>query len=151
MPKINFAGVPEPKAWKPAPSGEYILELVEAVDGITKNGPNKGDPNTALKFEIVDCEGDLEEYNGRSIYSYATYGENGLPILKSMLRAFGAEVSDDEGAEDLEWDWDDLLGQKLRARVRAVGPRRDPNDNSKEYPPKNVIQKFLYDGMSEDD
>lgn len=151
MPKINFAGVPEPKEWKPAPSGEYILELVEATDGVTKSGPNKGDDNTALKFEIVDCEGDLEEYNGRTIYAYATYGEKSLPVVKSMLRAFGAEVSDEEGAEDLEWDWDDLLGRKLRAKIRSVGASRDKNDPSKEYPPKNVIQKYLYDGMPEDD
>jgi hypothetical protein len=149
--KINFAGVPEPKKWTPAPSGEYVLELVEATDGITKSGPNAGAENTALKFEIVDCEGDLEEYNGRTLYAYATYGEGGLPVVKSMLRAFGAEVSDEEGAEDLEWDWDELLGQKLRAKIRSVGARRDKDDPSKEYGPRNVIQKYLYDGMEDDD
>lgn len=146
MPKINFAGVGEPEEWTPAPSGEYILELIEAEDGEIQSGQNAGQPKSSLRFEIVDCEGELEKYNGRQIYYTATYGDRALPIVKQMLRAFGAEVPDEESAEDLEWDWDDLLGRKLKARLRSVPKTPDKNDPSRHYPAKNAITRFLIDG-----
>jgi hypothetical protein len=148
VPKIDFAGVGEPEEWTPAPSGEYVLQLIEAEDGEIQSGPNKGNEKSSLKFEIVDCEGELEKFNGRQVYYTATYGEKALPVVKSMLRAFGAKVPDEEGAEPLEWDWDELIGQKLRARLRSVGARKDKNDPTREYPPKNEISRFL---LSEDD
>lgn len=144
MPSIDFAGVGEPEQWTPAPSGDYILELVDAEDGAIQSGPNKGNDKSSLKFEIVDCEGDLEKYNGRTIYYTATYGEKALPMVRKMLQAFGAEVP--EGS--LDWDWDDLLGKKVMAKLRSVGARKDKNDPSKEYGPKNEIVRFL---VNEDD
>ena len=149
MPKHNFAGVGEPEEWTPAPSGEYTLELIDAEDGVIQSGKNAGQDKSSLKFEIVDCEGELEKFNGRQIYYTATYGEKSLPVIKQMLRAFGAEVPDEEGAEDLEWDWDELIGQTVKAKVRSVGARRDKNDPSKEYPPKNEISRFLVDDSDE--
>lgn len=145
MPRIGFAGVGEPEEWTPAPTGEYILELLEAEDTVTKGGKNPGSPMSKLKFEIVDCEGDLEKYNGRTVYFNALYDEKSLPVTKAMLRAFGAEVDDSDNAEELEWEWDDLMGRKLRAKLRSVGARKDKNDPSKEYGPKNEISRFLTD------
>lgn len=149
MPKIGFANVGEPEEWTPAPTGDYILELVSAEDGTIQSGENKGNPKSSLKFEIVDCEGELEKYNGRTIFYTATYGEKALPVVKKMLRAFGAEVDDSENAEDLEWEWDDLIGQKLRVKLRSVPPRKDPRDNTREYPAKNEISRFIVEGDEE--
>jgi len=151
MPKINFAGVEDQKEFKPAPSGDYILELVDAEDGIIQSGENKGADKTTLQWEIVDCEGELEQYNGRRIYDNVSYSEKALPRLKTMLKAFGAEVDDSEGAEELEFEWDDLLGQKLRAKIRSVGKQRDKNDPSKEYPPKNTIVRFLVPNQDDEE
>jgi hypothetical protein len=148
MPEVDFAGVPDQKEWKPAPSGDYVLELVDAEEGGTiKSGPNKGQPLDKLQFEIVDCVGDLEEFNGRRIYENATYGEKALPRLKTMLKAFGVQ-----GVEDgpLSFEWDELLGQKLRAKIRSVGPQRDKNDSSIEYPAKNVITRYLVEKDEEE-
>jgi hypothetical protein len=151
MPEIKFAGVPDQKAFKPAPSGDYILELVDAEDGTIQSGPNKGDEKTTLQFEITDAEGELEEFNGRRIYDNVSYSEKALPRLKTMLKAFGADVPDDDSAEPLKWEWDDLIGKKLLAKVRAVGKQRDKNDPAKEYPPKNSIVRFLVSGAEDDD
>jgi hypothetical protein len=151
MPEIKFAGVPDQKAFKPAPSGDYILELVDAEDGTIQSGPNKGDEKTTLQFEITDAEGELEEFNGRRIYDNVSYSEKALPRLKTMLKAFGADVPDDDSAEPLKWEWDDLIGKKLLAKVRAVGKQRDKNDPAKEYPPKNSIVRFLVSGVEDDD
>lgn len=146
MPKIGFASVPDVKEFKPAPSGDYVLELVDAEDGEIQSGPNAGQPKSSLQFEIVDCEGELEEFNGRRIYDTVTYGEKALPRVKSMLKAFGVEVDDSEDADEMDFEWDELLGQKLMAKVRSVGKQRDKNDPSKEYAPKNTITRFLIPG-----
>lgn len=147
MPEIDFSGVGEPKEWKPAPSGDYILELVDAQEGLTiGSGPNVGKTRDSLQFEIVDCEGDLEEYNGRRIYHNATYTKEGLPKVKQMLRAFGVQVDDSEGAEPLKFAWDELLGQRLMANIRSVGKQRDRDDPTKEYLPKNNIVRFIVPG-----
>lgn len=150
MPKITFAGVPDQKEFQPAPAGDYVLELVDAEDGEIQSGPNKGNAKTTLQFEIVDAEGELEQYNGRRIYENVTYGEKALPRLKSMLKAFGAEVDDSENAEELDFEWDALLGKKLMAKVRSVPKTRDKNDSSKEYPPKNAIVRYLIPGSEEE-
>lgn len=150
MPEISFAGVDDQKEWKPAPSGDYILELVDAEEGTIQSGTNQGQPKTTLQWEIVDCTDDLEEFNGRRIYDNVTYGEKALPRLKTMLKAFGAEVDDSPDAKPLSFEWDELLGQKLMAKIRSVGKSRDRNDHSIEYPPKNVIVRFLIPGDSEE-
>lgn len=150
MPKINFAGVEDQKEFVPAPSGDYILELVDAEDGIIQSGENAGNEKTTLQWEIVDCVGELEQYNGRRIYDNVSYSEKTLPRLKTMLKAFGAEVPDGDDAEDVDFEWDDLLGQKLMAKIRSVGKQRDKNDPSKEYPPKNQIVRFLVPRESEE-
>lgn len=150
MPKINFAGVEDQKEFQPAPAGDYILELVDAQDGTIQSGENKGNDKSTLQFEITDCEGELEQFNGRRIYENVTYGEKALPRLKSMLKAFGAEVDDSDDAGDLEFEWDDLLGKKLMAKIRSVPKTRDKNDPSKEYPAKNAIVRYLIPGDSEE-
>jgi hypothetical protein len=137
---INFAGVGEPEEWTPAPSGEYILELVDAEDTVTKGGKAPGSPMSKLKFEIVDCEGDLEKYNGRTVYFNALYDENSLPVTKKMLQAFGIEIDEDK---PMDWDWDQILGLRLNVKLRSVGARKDKNDPTREYPPKNEISRFL--------
>ena len=139
MPKIDFTDVGEPEEWTPAPTGDYTLQLIDTVDGETKSGDNKGNPNTQLKFEIVDCEGELEKYNGRTIYNYATYGEKGLPVLKKMLRAFGVDTEDGE----LEWDWEELIGLKIRARLRSVPSRPKQGSPGEFWPAKNEISRFI--------
>lgn len=146
MPRIGFAGVGEPEEWTPAPTGEYIVELISAEDGTIQNGENKGQPKSNLKFEIVDCEGDLEKYNGRTVYNTVTYSEKALPVVKQMLRAFGANVDDSEGADEMDWEWDELLGLKVRVKLRSVPARKDKNDPTREYPAKNEIAKWLVDG-----
>ena len=150
MPKINFAGVEDQKEFQPAPSGDYILELVDYEDGTVQSGPNAGSDKTTLQWEIVDCEGDLEKYNGRRIYDNVSYTEKALPRLKTMLKAFGAEIPDGDNADDVDFEWDDLLGQKLMAKVRSVGAQRDKSDPSKEYPPKNTIVRFLVSDAEND-
>ena len=150
MPSINFAGVEDQKAFKPAPAGEYTLELVDAQDGTVQSGENKGAEKTSLQFEIVEAEGELEQYNGRRIYENATYGEKALPRIKSMLKAFGADVPDDDSAEPLEWEWEDLLGKRLRARIRSVPAQKDKNDPTKEYPAKNAVVRYLFAGSEEE-
>lgn len=139
MPSIDFTDVGEPEEWTPAPTGEYILELLEAEETVTKGGQNPGTPMSKLKFEIVDCEGDLEKYNGRIVWHNSVENEKALPVIKQMLRAFGAEVPDGQ----LEWDWDELIGTKVKVKLRSVPARKDKNDPSREYPPKNEIQRFL--------
>lgn len=142
MPEIDFTGVPEPEEWTPAPAGDYILELVEAEDTVTKGGKKPGSPMSKLKFEIVDCDGELEKYNGRTVWFNALYDEKSLPVTKKMLKAFGAEIKD---GEPMKWDWDELLGLKLKVNLKSVGPQRDKNDPSKEYSAKNEIRRFLVD------
>lgn len=151
MPAIKFAGVPDQKAFKPAPSGDYVLELVDAEDGTVQSGENKGADKTTLQWEIVDAEGELEEFNGRRIYDNVSYSEKALPRLKTLLKAIGAEVDDSEDAEELEFEWDALIGRKVLAKVRSVGKQRDRNDPSKEYPPKNTITRFLVPGADEEE
>jgi hypothetical protein len=144
MPEIDFSGVGDQKVWRPAPTGDYILELVDVEEGGTiASGPNAGQPRDTLQFEIVDCEGELEEFNGRRIYENATYTKEGLPKIKSMLRAFGVVVDDSENAEPLKFEWDELLGMKLMANVRSVGERRDKNDPSKTYQARNSISQYI--------
>lgn len=150
MPRINFAGVEDQKEFQPAPAGDYILELVDAQDGTVQSGDNKGADKTTLQWEIVDAEGELEQYNGRRIYDNVSYTEKALPRLKTMLKAFGAEVDDSDNAEDVDFEWDDLLGKKLLAKIRSVPKQRDKNDPAKEYPAKNAIVRFLVPGESEE-
>lgn len=141
---VNFTDVGEPEEWTPAPSGEYIVQLLEAEDTQIKNGPNAGQPRSALKFEITDCDGELEKYNGRTVYHNVTYGEKALPIVKQMLRAFGVPEKELEG--ELDWEWDELIGVKVKARLKSVPARKDKNDPTREYPAKNEIGRFLVDG-----
>jgi hypothetical protein len=140
MPSIDFTDVGEPEEWTPAPSGEYILQLLEAEDTVTKGGKAPGSDMSKLKFEITQCEGDLEKYNGRTVYFNALYDERSLPVTKKMLQAFGVEI---EEGKPLEWDWDELIGLSLRARLRSVPARKDKNDPTREYGPKNEISRFL--------
>ena len=149
MPRITFAGVEDQKEYVPAPAGDYILELVEATPGTIKTGENAGQPRDSLQFEIVDCEGELEQYNGRRIYDNATYGEKALPRVKTMLKAFGVEIDDSDNAEEMDFEWEELIGRKLKARIRSVPATRDKNDPSKEYPPKNQVTRFIVDGAEE--
>ena len=140
MPSIDFTDVGEPEEWTPAPSGEYILELIDAEETVTQGGKNPGTPMSKLKFEIVDCEGELEKYNGRTIYNYAVESKDSLPVIKQMLRAFGAEVPE---SGELTWDWDELIGTKVRAKLRSVPPRKDPKDPTREFSARNEISKWI--------
>lgn len=142
MPSIDFTDVGEPEEWTPAPAGEYILELVDAEDTVTKGGKAPGSDMSKLKFEIVDCDGDLEKYNGRTIWFNALYDEKSLPVTKKMLQAFGVEF---EEGKPLDWEWDELIGMKLHVKLRSVPARKDKNDKTREYPPKNEIQRFIID------
>jgi hypothetical protein len=148
MPKIDFAGVEDQKEFQPAPSGDYILELVDAEDGTVQSGENAGNPKTTLQWEIVDAEGDLEKFNGRRIYDNVSYSEKALPRLKTMLKAFGADPEDVDDKE-VDFEWDDFIGKKLLAKVRSVGEQPDKNDPSKRYPPKNAIVRFLVQSSEE--
>lgn len=135
MPEIDFTDVGEPEEWTPAPSGDYILQLMDAEDGFTKKD-NK--PKSSLKFEIVDCEGELEKYNGRTIYYTATYGEKSLPVVKQMLKAFGVEGVDGKMA----FEWDELIGLKLQASVKST-PKRTDSKTGEEYSARNEIRRFI--------
>lgn len=150
MPSINFAGVEDQKEFVPAPAGDYVLELVDAVDGTIQSGENKGNDKSTLQFEIADADGELDQYNGRRIYENVTYGEKALPRLKSMLKAFGVEVDDSDNATDIDFEWDELLGKKLMARISSVPKQRDKNDPSKEYPAKNRIVRYIVPGAEEE-
>lgn len=138
MPEIDFTGVGEPVEWTPAPAGDYILQLIDAEDSTIQSGQNAGQPKSSLKFEIVDCEGELEKYNGRTIYYTATYGEKALPVVKQMLRAFGVEVEDGKMA----FEWDELIGLKLQASVKST-PKRQDKTTGQEYGARNEIRRFL--------
>lgn len=141
MPELDFTDVPDQEEWKPAPTGDYILELVDVEEGgVIKSGPNAGQPRDTLQFEIVDSD-DLEDgkYNGRRIYYNATYTEDGLPRLKTMLRAFGVDV--DSGP--LKFDWDELLGKKALANLRSVPKRPKDNAPGEFWRAKNEINRFL--------
>jgi hypothetical protein len=142
MPSIDFTDVGEPEEWTPAPTGEYVLQLLEAEDTVTKGGKNPGSPMSKLKFEITQCEGDLDKYNGRTVWFNALYDEKSLPVTKKMLQAFGVDIKE---GESLEWDWDELIGLSLNAKLRSVPARKDKNDPTKEYGPKNEISRFLVD------
>jgi hypothetical protein len=50
-----------------------------------------------------------------------------------------------EEGKPLDWDWDELIGLKLNAKLRSVPARKDKNDPSREYGPKNEIGRFLVD------
>lgn len=140
MPELDFTGVEDQKEWQPAPAGDYILELVDAEEGLSiKSGNNIGQPLDKLQFEIVDCDDELEQYNGRRIYFNATYTEDGLRRMKTMLRAFGADV--DSGP--LKFDWDELLGKKVIAHLRSV-PKKPKEDSPGEWwSAKNEITRFI--------
>lgn len=140
MPELDFTGVPDQEEWKPAPTGDYILELVDVEEGGTiKTGPNAGQPLDKLQFEIVDCDLEAGKYNGRRIYNNATYTEDGLRRLKTMLRAFGVDV--DSGP--LKFDWDELLSKKVRANLRSVPKRPKDNAPGEFWSAKNEINRFL--------
>lgn len=148
MPSIDFSDVGEPEEWTPAPPGEYILELLEFEETVTKGGQNKGTPMTKLKFEIVDCEGELEKYNGRTIWNNAVETEKSLPVIKQMLRAFG--VPAEELEKPLDWEWDELVGQKVQVVLKSVPARKDRNDPSIEYSAKNEIKRWIIPGDDEE-
>lgn len=143
MPSIDFSDVGEPEVWTPAPPGEYILELLEFEETTTKGGKNPGSPMTKLKFEITDCDGELEKYNGRTIWNNAVETKDSLPVLKQMLRAFGAEIPENQ---PLEWEWDELVGSKVRVLLRSVPARKDKNDPTIEYSAKNEIKRWIVPG-----
>ena len=148
MPSIDFTDVGEPEEWTPAPTGEYILELLEFEETVTKGGKNPGSPMTKLKFEIVDCEGDLEKYNGRTVWSNAVETKDSLPVIKQMLRAFG--VPAEELEKELTWDWDELLGQKVLVKLRSVPARKNHKDPTQEFSAKNEISRWIVQDDNEE-
>lgn len=138
MREIDFTDVGEPEEWTPAPPGDYILQLMEVEETTVQSGDNIGAPRDNLKFEIVDCEGELEKYNGRTIYFNAMYSAKSLPIVKKMLQAFGAEVP--EGP--MKFDWEELIGLKLQANLKSTPARKD-NKTGKDYSARNEIRRFI--------
>lgn len=139
MPEVNFAGVGEPEEWTPAPAGEYILQLIDGEDTVTKGGKSPGTPMSKLKFEIVDCEGDLEKYNGRTIYHNAVFSKEALPVVKQMMKAFGVEIDEEK---PMQWEWDELIGAKVQAVLKSVPARKDTK-TGQEYSARNEVRRFI--------
>lgn len=139
MPKLNFAGVPDQIETSPVPAGEYVLELVDYKEGSVQSGNNKGATMYKLTFEVRD---DDEKLNGRKVWDNQVFTEKSLFRVKGMLKAFGYDIPDGDDADDVDFEYDDLLGEKLTARLSVQGASKDPV-SGKEYPAKNQIAKFV--------
>lgn len=140
MPKLNFAGVPDQLDFKPAPAGVYTLELTDFKERAVQNGPNKGASMFSLTFEIRDENDD--KLDGRKVWDNQVFTEKSMFRIKGMLKALGYDIPDGDDAEDVDFEYDDLLGQTLRVRLGVQNATKDP-ESGKEYPAKNTIAKFL--------
>lgn len=143
MPKLNFAGVPDQKSFDPAPAGEYELELTDYKEDEVRSGDNAGATMYKLTWEIKDDAND--KVDGKKVFDNQTYTEKAMFRVKAMLKAFGYEVPDDDGADDVDFEYDDLLGQKLRARL-SVQPESKDKVSGRMYAAKNQIAKYIIPG-----
>lgn len=136
MPTFNFAGVPDQKTFTPLPAGNYTLELNDYREGVVKGeqSKNKGATMYSFTFEVIENEN--EEYNGRKVFDNLTITEDSLWRLKALLKAFGCDVPE-EG--DIDVEFDDFIGEKLKARVGVQGARKVGDT---EYEARNTIKRF---------
>jgi hypothetical protein len=146
MPTIPaFSEIPDQKTFDPVPSGNYRLKLVDYREKDVQSGKNKGEDLIALQFEIVDSE--VDEYNGRRVFENITWIEDSMPRVKGMLRSMGMEQPEDD---EVSFEWDDLLGNEVYAKVRIV-PKQKDKKTGVEYEAKNAISKYLFEDEEEDD
>lgn len=138
-----FSDIPDQKTFEPVPAGNYYLKLVDVVEKTVQTGKNEGEELFALQFEIVDAEN--EDHNGRRVFENITWIEESFPRVKGMLRSMGMEDPEDD---DLDFEWDDLLGNVVFAKVRIV-PKKKDKKTGNEYEAKNAISKYLIDGEDE--
>ena len=143
--KVNFAGVPDQKKFEPVPAGVYTLLLDNFTEGEVGQGENEGQPMFKLTWEVQSEETDLQ---GRKVFDNLVIVKNSLWRLKAMLKAFGYDIDDSEDAEDIDFEFDELLGRELQARL-SVSAQSKNKKTGDVYPPKNKIAKFIIPG--EDD
>jgi hypothetical protein len=145
MARFNFAGVEDQKDFSPVPAGDYTLELTGWKLGKVKNGDNKGASMYTWEWSVAEDDDNPEETHNRKIFDQMPIMKTTMWRLKAMLSAFGFEVPDDDAAEDVEFEEDELLGRTLRARL-SIQPESKSDDGTRTYPAKNRINKFLIPG-----
>jgi hypothetical protein len=144
--KVNFAGVPDQKSFEPVPAGRYMLELSDYIEDEVSQGENEGQPLYKLTWEVLS---DDEDLNGRKIWDNLTIMDTTLWRLKAMLKGFGFVIDDSEDAEELAFEFDELLGKTLEAQV-SISPKRKNKRTGEEYQPRNKISKFIIPGEDDD-
>jgi Protein of unknown function (DUF669) len=144
--KVNFAGVPDQTKFEPVPAGIYTLLLDNVVDSEVSQGDNAGEPMFKLTWEIQSEDEDLQ---GKKVFDNLVLVQNSLWRLKAMMKAFGFEIDDSEGADDIEFEFEELLGKELQARLSVSAKQKDRKTGN-EYPAKNKIAKFIIPGEDED-
>jgi hypothetical protein len=148
MPKLNFAGVEDQKDFTPLPAGVYTVELVNATEATIKNGANAGATRYALTWEVRDDSD--PKIDGRKVWDNQMFTEKAMFRVKGMLKAYGFEVPDTDDAEDVEFEYDDLLGVPIKVRLKVTNASKDP-ETGREYPAKNEIQKYIVPGADDDE
>lgn len=142
MPSVSFAGVEDQKDFTPAPAGVYVLKFTDYKEKEVQSGDNKGAEMYALTFEIVSED---EDVNGKKVFDNQVYVKKAMFRVKAFLKAQGYEIDDSDGAEELNFEYSELLGNQLYARV-TVQPESKDKVTGRVYPAKNQIAKFLIQG-----
>jgi hypothetical protein len=109
------------------PSGEYLLEVLNAEDGVSEKS---GNDKIELKFEVVLPDGEP----GPIVYDTLVFVANAAWKIDQFRAAIGEEVVE---GEEVEVNPDDFIGKRLRARLTQ---ERDRTDKTKK---RNRIGSYL--------
>jgi hypothetical protein len=90
------------------PDGEYTLRIIEANQGMTKNG----DDMVTVSFEIVGGDHNLEKINYHNVIFFKDKGSKGAGIALKFLKSIGEPC---EGS--FVWDEKNWIGKKLKGTV----------------------------------
>ena len=136
--RTNMTGVEEGgAAIKVLPQGEYVVEVVEAKDGLTKND----DPMISLKLVV-----DRGEFKGQWLWDNIIIPNEGSPAekikgrSKHFLHCIGEEY---EG--EFNWDNSRWVGKKVTVEVDHE-PANDYHKYTKPIVAKYILDEDLING-----
>ena len=131
--KVNFTeqeATSQPR--EVPPSGEYLVNIVEATDEVVKPGrKNSGKPYWKLRMVVQDGP-----YSGSTIYGSVMLFDTALYSLAQLMRSLDQDVNSGE-FEIPETDW--LNGKSLIVR----GFKRPPSsDSGQDLPERFEVKAY---------
>ena len=123
-PAIDFSQVED---LKPLPRAWYLASIVEAKEGVSKQGNVKMD----LRWKVEEGE-----FEGRNVFDTLTFTQKALFRVKATLKGLG--FPDDFSGEI---SGDDLVGKTARILVDIEQSETLDPETGEPYPPRNRIKK----------